>query len=322
MRIIFRADASRVMGAGHVMRISVIAQEALSRGIACVFVGTISDLDWVQDYVKGIGFEQIIENFDSFEIHVKNDVLIVDSYTLDPKLEIIQRDHWAAVVSINDEMTPEFDADLRLIPGLRVPAIENEKSTLSGTDYILIRKSITKKVTTSDSSRVLKILIVGGGSDPFQFAPAVLAVLDEFQVNLEVHYFSDETVRSQTGKKFVRHSPGPELDQIANDFDLVLTTASTSSLEFIARELPTGVACAVDNQRDYYAQLGSEKYAYQFGERMDDGSWMLDSDALNKFLSDKGLRESLQKRIKGLIDLKGAARVVTAIENLLKVKNP
>ena len=157
MRIIFRADASRVMGSGHVMRLSVIAEEALSRGIACVFVGTISDLDWVQDYVKGIGFEQIIENFDCFEINSKNDILIVDSYILDPSLEIIQRDNWAAVVSINDEMTPEFDADLRLIPGLR-DAGEHEHNTLSGADYILVRKSITKKVTYSDSSGVPRIL--------------------------------------------------------------------------------------------------------------------------------------------------------------------
>ena len=47
MRFIFRADASRENGSGHVMRSSVLAEEAISRGYECIFIGEISDLDWV-----------------------------------------------------------------------------------------------------------------------------------------------------------------------------------------------------------------------------------------------------------------------------------
>ena len=45
--------------------------------------------------------------------------------------------------------------------------------------------------------------------------------------------------------------------------DLILTTSSTSSLEFIACGPPVGVACAVENQKQYYAALGQLGIATQ-----------------------------------------------------------
>jgi len=52
VRFIFRADASREIGSGHVMRSLALAEEAISRGFDCIFVGKISDLDWVSESCK------------------------------------------------------------------------------------------------------------------------------------------------------------------------------------------------------------------------------------------------------------------------------
>jgi hypothetical protein len=60
MRFVFRADASREIGSGHVMRSSVLAEEAISRGFECVFIGKISDLDWVAKRISTLGFTQVL----------------------------------------------------------------------------------------------------------------------------------------------------------------------------------------------------------------------------------------------------------------------
>lgn len=315
MRIVFRADASRVIGSGHVMRVSVVAEEAIDRGITCIFVGTISELDWVRDRIEGLGFNQIITSFNDLEGDTTADVLVIDSYTLNPFANEIQKINWAVVVSISDEMTPNFDVDICVKPSLDNPSSARNPITLSGPNYILVRKTIKKISNYFHSRDVLKILVVGGGSDPFGFATAVSSLLDSIRIELEVHFFSEEMITSFTGKRFVCHRPGPTLDEIANDFDLVLTTASTSSLEFIARECATGVVCAVDNQRDYYNQLGTNRYAHQFGERSESGVWNFDYSSLENLVRNEKLRFELQRRIRGLIDMSGASRIVSEIVN-------
>ena len=103
---------------------------------------------------------------------------------------------------------------------------------------------------------------------------------------------------------------GSELDVVAGHVDAVLTTASTSSLECIAREIPTGVVCAVDNQQGYYEQLGRLGYASQIGVRSLDGVWDFDVDPIMELLGSQKKRDSLREATHGLIDLKGASRVI------------
>jgi len=46
-RIIFHANASKIEGSGHVMRMYALAEEAKSRNIETVFFGRIIDVPWL-----------------------------------------------------------------------------------------------------------------------------------------------------------------------------------------------------------------------------------------------------------------------------------
>ena len=56
MRYVLRADASHSIGAGQVMRSSAIAEELIAQGEDVVFVGQISDLPWVEERIRSLGF--------------------------------------------------------------------------------------------------------------------------------------------------------------------------------------------------------------------------------------------------------------------------
>jgi len=311
MRFIFRTDASREIGSGHVMRSSVLAEEAISRGFECIFVGEIWNLDWVSERIASTGFSKIIADESSFESAAESDILILDSYTIPVSSPFIEKKNWKLVLNISDEITPLYNADIELRPGLETSHREKRAPImLSGAKYILVRKEIKKSKRVLDSDRSTKVLIVGGGSDPFGFVREISDVVHSTNFNLEIHAFLDGVIPNDSGTKFVSHPIGSELDTIAGEVDVVLTTASTSSLEFIAREIPTGVVCAVDNQEGYYEELGRLGYASQIGIRNRDGFWDFDVDSLSELLGSQKLRDSLKDATRGLIDLKGASRVI------------
>ena len=319
MRFIFRADASREIGSGHAMRSSVLAEEAISRGYECIFVGEISGLDWVLDRITNIGFSQVISREESFVPEPNSDVLILDSYTIPISNSFILKKNWKLVLTICDEISPKYEADIEVHPGLEpdtrgctAPVI------LSGAPYVLIRNGIVKSKRVFVSSCKTKLLIVGGGSDPFGFVREISLVIDTLDLNLEVHAFSNEVRPQITRHSYVSHPIGPGLDSIAGDFDLVFTTASTSSLEFIAREIPTGVVCAVDNQKNYYEQLGRLGFATQIGVHKPSGGWDFDILAIRELIENMEKRKLLKVAMDGLVDFEGASRVIDCLASYMQ----
>ncbi len=311
MRFIFRADASREIGTGHVMRSSVLAEEAISRGYECIFVGEISGVDWVANRIANMGFSQVVADSGSFESDSNSDVLILDSYSISTSDAFISKKKWKMVMSICDEITPKYDVDIELCPSLESSNTEQAASiVLSGPEYILIRSGIEKSKRYVTSGEVTKVLIFGGGSDPFGFVREISYVVSSMDLNLEIHIFSNEMIPANLSLGLIQHPLGSALDSVACDVDVVLTTASTSSLECIAREIPTGVACAVDNQEGCFEQLGRLGYASKIGVRNSKGVWDFDVNSILELLGSQNKRDSLKKATRGLIDFKGASRVI------------
>lgn len=315
MRLVFRADASPQVGTGHVMRSSAIAEEAISRGIECIFIGDLGGINWLEARIRGLGFSGVLENDADFVPVPVADVLVIDSYMIHPSNSFIQKSNWYAVVNVADDLTPAYVCDVIVHPGLDIDWLSNAAvPVLAGADYILTRKSIKKVVPgVVDVQRDPKVLVVGGGSDPYGFCEAIAHILDSVNEPFEANFFSSSQIVSSADKAFRTHPIGAQLDELVNTTDVVLTTASTTSLEFIGREIPTGIACVVDNQENYYLEIGKLGVASQIGTRNAGGAWQLDSNAIEELVTSEILRNSLRARAAHLIDLRGAERVVDYI---------
>lgn len=300
------------------MRTSVIAEEALSRGYECVFVGSIEHLDWVSTYIKSIGYTDIISNPEDFESNSETDILILDLYTNEDKSKFNDLKCWKFVVLIADAVTPEFACNLIIRPNLNAPLAKSESvPEIGGAEFMLMRKSINKIHGYSLRNTKLKLLVSGGGSDPYLFSENIARIIDELDIDCETHFFVDRSIVSESSKEFITHNIGGELDSFAGEADLVFCTASTSSFEFIARGLPVGVVCAVNNQVENYDQLINLGLAAGLGFRDDSGQWKFNKELIRKLMSDFMLRKSYSDKVLGLIDLKGATRVLGIIEDSL-----
>lgn len=315
MRLVFRVDASLQIGTGHVMRSSAIAEEAISRGIDCIFIGSLGGISWLETRIRGLGFSRVLENEADFVPVPAADVLLIDSYVIAPSNAFILQSNWHAVVNIADDLTPSYACNVIVHPGLDVDWLSNAAvPVLAGVDYILARKSIRKVAPgVVDVQKDPKVLVVGGGSDPYGFCAVIAGVLDTVNEPFEVDFFSNSQIVSNADKAFRTHPIGAQLDELVNTSDVVLTTASTTSLEFIGREIPTGIACVVDNQENYYREIGKLGVAQPIGTRNADGGWNLDLHTIKKLVTSSDLRASLRARAANLIDLRGAKRVVDYI---------
>jgi spore coat polysaccharide biosynthesis predicted glycosyltransferase SpsG len=294
-----------------------LAEEAISRGVECIFIGEISGLAWVSERIAKLGFSQLIEDVYSFKVDPQSDVLVLDTYSIPVSDPFISKHNWKLVLTIRDAFTPKYESDIEVRPGLLEVHSENQELIiLSGPDNQLIRQGIGKSNKEYSDGEVLKVLTVGGGSDPFGFVPALALTLSSIDMELEVHAFTNEQMPEDSKVRFVRNTIGTNLDLIANQVDVVFTTASTSSLEFIAKEIPTGVACAVDNQTEFYDQLGRLGYAYQIGVLDSDQTWDFNLPLIKELLESQEKRNSLKEATRGLIDLKGAVRVIDVLLSL------
>ena len=317
MNIVFRADASLDGGTGHVLRCLPIAEEAISRGIPCDFVGDVIDVDWVSKKIKSTGFSRILPSEEMHRAISHEAILVIDSYNLDISHPFLNRSHWKKIIAITDSVTPNYDADLAIHLGLDGSWWKISPSNfIYGPQYIPIRKSVQTQ-QKKEVSIIKRIVVSGGGSDPFNLALEIaLAIAGKYEF-IECIFFSADKINIENLDKRFKVLPfGPALDDVLCSADVALTTASTSCFEILARGIPFGVACAVSNQETYYSYLQKNALACPIGERNGVGVWNLNLETLETLLTNSKYRDTLVKKSLGLVDSNGSKRIVDAIEAL------
>ena len=314
LRFIFRADASDQIGTGHTQRSLGLILELMELGYDVVFVGDTSEIPWVTDQIKSLGFSKILSNEQDFISNSKTDILILDSYVIPVDSEFINKSKWFLVVVIHDLHTPEYNSDLIIHPGVseNVTVKDNAK-LLAGPPYILLRKSI-KRLPKKSRSSGLVVTVVGGGIDKIGFAREMSKYLKLIPGAFKVNFFTYDAPGIESDQRFTTFDFGNKLDEVGNNSDLVFCTASSTALEFVARGTAVGIVCASINQEQYYDVLPKLGVAEAVGV-FRDGKWDLDSRVIHDLISSKKLRNQLSRKSLELIDFNGVKRVVGEIMN-------
>lgn len=318
MKIVFRVDASNYIGTGHVMRCSAIIEEAITRNIKCVVVGRMGGIAWLETHLKNIGAAHV-EDASDFVINAGKDVLIIDSYSLPVSERFLQAQNWKLVVSISDKETPRYNAALHIHTGIDSFSLKgSEGKLLTGRNYIPLRKSIFKS-ELHPQIKVHKVVVFGGGSDKYNFAPCMAKILANRKGFSKIVFFSKSIkVIESLDSRFEVKPFGPELDVELERADLVFTTASTSSLEIIAREIPLGICCVADNQTSYYEALTKDEIAAGIGKYVNSQHYDLNESLIHQLLTDANFRQKLRNKSKDYLDLLGSKRILDEIFNCLQ----
>lgn len=314
IRFVFRADASTQIGTGHTQRSLGLIQELIGLGYKVIFVGDTSEISWITNMFRSLGFSNIFSNECDFTSNPKADVLILDSYTIPTNSDFINKSNWLLVVVIHDLLTPQYDAHLVIHPGVSENIVlKKGLKLLSGPKFVLLRKSIKPLPVVSTFSHLV-VTVVGGGVDKLGFSREMSKLLKHIQGEFKANFFTADTANIEKDLRFQAFEFGSELDEIGNESNLVFCTSSSTALEFIARGCAVGIVCAYSNQEQYYKVLPKLGVAEAVGEYKYN-RWILDSKIIQNLILSKSLRSQLAKKSVDFIDFEGTKRVIDEIMN-------
>lgn len=202
--VVFRADASTGLGAGHVVRCATLAKALTHRGAQIAFVSRSSAgdlIDWTrqqgfpvaelppvacnQDSCRAVGQDALtdVSSRDASQtisalrtLGIRPDWIVVDHYALGRPWEEEVRVAGRLVMAIDDLADREHDCDLLLDQNLAHPGhaeyarlVPETATRLIGPKYALVRRDFRLARERSLARRdgyINRVLVSMGGSDP------------------------------------------------------------------------------------------------------------------------------------------------------------
>ncbi|MFI6266612.1 PseG/SpsG family protein [Micromonospora sp. NPDC051006] len=272
VRVGLRCDAGPRRGVGHLVRSLALGEEFLARGARVEMFGSVDGVGWAaaQLAARGIPLHpgpatpaELVETARRHQL----DVMVLDSYELDPAGAGALRAAGVRTVAIIDGDSRGQDADLYLDQNFGAATPELPGRLLAGTTYALLRDSVVTArppappaPTVSGRPRVLAFF---GGTDAVGAAPVLTRVLlstghpMELTVVVGRPEIEAELEDLAPGRnQFVRTvPPTDELPTLIRAADLVVSAAGTSTWELCCLGAPTALVCVVDNQRESYHRV-------------------------------------------------------------------
>lgn len=217
-RVIFRADASVLIGMGHVTRCLTLANTLALDGTESIFLlrshgavfarnveaaghrvwllddaaGANPDADWLTstwEYDAG-------QTLDTLSKIGNVDWLAVDHYSLDARWERVMRGQVSRILAIDDTADRPHDCDLLLDQNLAIDMdarytdlVPSNCRQLLGPGFALLRPDFAtlRRTLRKRDGEVRRILICFGGSDPSNETAKALAAIERLKTHkLEV----------------------------------------------------------------------------------------------------------------------------------------
>lgn len=274
MRVLFRADASRILGAGHVMRCLTLADELAGRGARCHFLcretqghlGALilargHGLEWIPDLADWCADAAACQVALDRTGLGRLDWLVVDHYHLDREWEQALAPRAGRLMVLDDMANRPHHCQLLLDqtlqpPGRYAPWVAPECTCLLGPDYALLRPGFRRHrpAAPRQPRKVAHLLAFFGGGDEGNETGKVLEALPGLPVSVDVvigeaHAHKAALAERCAGLPGCRaHFQVDDMAALMARADLALGAAGVSTWERACLGLPALVVSVADNQ--------------------------------------------------------------------------
>lgn len=315
LRIIWAANATYSVGAGHVRRLLEIRKN-LEGDIDHFFFGKL-DIPWLIELTQN--YWTYIHS--SANKSVRANVVVLDSY--DPIFCEQVKSYFpqAALIQIADRNCP-------LLSDSNVIYLD----TLIGENHILDKKNIiafgTKFMPLRRFDLVKKefipiaenVIVTVGGSSNLNMNLLLEKLLLEKYKDVDFWITELDSISRKFPNNFHFFSPGEEFDKVAANCDSAISACGTTIWDLISNELLSGVFPLVPNQLYNFNFVVSERLAISLMpgiESINTASVDIQENSLDTLIFDTSVRQSIWKNLQGEYDFLGAIRTSQLIKSFL-----
>lgn len=358
MDVAVRADASRLIGSGHVVRCSTLAAELRRRGARVRFVcreHPSNLIDWLRqegyevlvlpepscapaapatdDYAAWLGATEEEDAAQTLAALGRDGVdwLIVDHYGLGAGWERAMRAAARRVFVIDDLPERAHDCDL-LLDQNRCGDSTGRRGgarVLAGPAFALLRPAFreARGALRPRNGRVRRILVFFGGSDPSRQTEKALEALaglgrDDIAIDVIVGQVSERLDAIEAlcaGRRNVAvHRNVKNMEALLAAADLALGACGATSWERCCLGLPAIAVSIAENQIAIGRQLAAKRAAIYLGAA-DTVSGAAWGRALGQVLARPRLLARMAQRGLALADGAGTRRVAAALTGTLAI---
>jgi UDP-2,4-diacetamido-2,4,6-trideoxy-beta-L-altropyranose hydrolase len=340
MNLILRADANPTLGTGHLMRCLALAHAWPESGGRPTFVTDCRDAALLERVANAgcrlVAIDRPHPDPDDLETTVREAgrhpgaALVLDGYGFDEAYQAAVKDAGVRLLVVDDFVHADHDhADFVLNQNLGADTLTYSCQTttklLVGPRYALLRPEFApwrswRRTFDTPGRRVLVTL---GGADPGYAAGTALRALQRMSLpGLEAlvvggssnpHIDELETLLcdGHGPVRLVRY-----VDDMAERMawaDVALSAGGTTCWELAFMGLPNAIMVLADNQVANAVAFDAAGVSVNLGraDEVEEGAL---AHALERLLLDAESRQAMSERGRALVDGKGAARVVAALQ--------
>ncbi len=343
MRLTFRVDAGPKIGLGHSMRCLALVQFARDKGFNIDLITSNMPQEIQKLYANEAveitsldlhsGSTEDVEQTVEFCEQNNTDWLILDGYQFesDYQKKVNEADSFSSLVIDDYAHLNQYYADIILNQNLNAENINYKIGSgatrkLCGVKYALLRREFRKKRQNISPSfdKECNLLITMGGSDPENITAKILRGLDyhEFtNLKITVVLGAANSKVEEIRRLAEDIEPAVELKthvkQMSNEMrqaDLAISSASSTCWELACLKVPMLVVVFAKNQELVASGLADKNAAINLG-------WFdkLQSEdiarVLKELIENPEKRRNLVNNARGLVDGKGASRVINVLKS-------
>jgi len=341
--LFIRADATPVIGTGHLMRCIALAQAWRDRGGRVIFISQCNN-ELLRECLDNEGFEvtridnlhpnpldlkntlNILKKYNfKNESAVNNNWLVIDGYNFDSGYHKSIRDHGHQLMVMDDyNHLKEYHADILINQNLGSAGFQyihdSDTKTLLGQDYVLLRKEFLKYGIQNKRvpKRAGNILVTMGGADQLNITVSILEAfhyLNLSDLNIKVvvgpanpnmEALENVSFNSTLNIVLLQTLDMPRLMDWA---DLAISAGGSTVWELCYFGVPMILFAVADNQRDIVRSLELQNAARSIDMAAEKIPAKL-SSLLKDLIKDQEQRAIMSKAAHDIVDGKGSKRIL------------
>ena len=343
-RILIRADGSKAIGFGHLVRCSNLAQELQKLGWEIKFLTAEPDA-MVKRFFKTQNLDIVSVSASpekiNAETHLKvlnkfdAKITILDSYSIDDEYRLNLKKADIKVIAVDDVYSHYSHADIVINHNLSCDVSKYgdfKGSLLAGTEYALLRSEYGE-LKRRRRGKVPNIMVVMGGSDNKNQRSRVVNILDKMRWDFTITFVSgfyalDKGVTGSGNKKLdLSNKSGwshecrfigrtEDFPSLVSNCDAAITAGGVTTMELAAVGIPFMIIMTDKLQLENALAWKKSGCAMYAGDADKLNNYDIKT-AMTEFLSNISNWSKMGNLGRRLVDGKGAARTAKELNELL-----